>query len=157
MTAMKLFKITQEHHDDFRLLLTRYYREGEDAGTPQAEMDDFISYLFSMCTDGTIEGCIAYADRPVGFVIWNIDTADSPFSNWPGRGTILEIGVIPESRKTGLGRMLAAHAEDKMLKAGITSFYVCAYGPAVEFWKKCGYEKTDRIADNDLPIYAKDL
>ena len=154
---MELTKITSAHCDDFFLLMNRYYREGEDADTPQAEMDDFINYLFGMCTDGTIAGCIAYTDRPVGFVLWNIDTADSPFSNWPGHGTILEIGVIPECRKISLGKVLAVHAETEMRKSGITSFYVCAYGPAVEFWKKCGYEKTDRIADNDLPIYAKDL
>lgn len=153
---MELIKITSVHRNDFGKLLTAYYREGEDADTQQAELDDFIDYLFGMCTDGTISGCIAYYDIPVGFVLWNIDTENSPFSNWPGRGTILEIGVTPECRKTGLGRTLAAHAEAEMRNSGIDSFYVCAYGPAVTFWEKVGYKKTDRIAENDLPIYAKD-
>ncbi len=154
---MELIRITQAQRDEFFGLLTAYYREGEDADTQQAELNDFIGYLFGLCTDGAISGCIAHTDRPAGFVIWNIDTQDSPFSNWPDRGTILEIGVTPEYRQNGMGSKLVRHAESEMQKAGITSFYVCAYGPAVEFWKRCGYEKTDRIAENDLPIYAKDL
>ena len=152
---MEFVKITDNHQTEFYKLLNGYYREGEDADTPQAELDDFISYLFGLCTDGTISGCIAVEDKPLGFVLWNIDTEESPFSNWPGRGTILEIGVAPESRKSGLGSALVAHAESKMHNSGIDTFYVCAYGPAIVFWEKLGYKKTDRFAENDLPIYAK--
>jgi len=151
-----IFKaIAEPDRDIFIQLMTYYYRDGEDANTAQAELDDFISYLFGMCNDGVIHGCIAIAEKPAGFVLWNIDTFDSPFSNWPGRGTILEIGVAPEFRLSGLGSRLVSHAESEMQRAGTYSFYVCAYGPAVEFWKKCGYLKTDMIAGNDLPIYAK--
>lgn len=152
---MKLVTISESHQTVFDQLLTGYYREGEDADTPQAELDDFISYLFGLCTDGTISGAIAFEDKPVGFVLWNIDTEGSPFSNLPGHGTMLEIGVVPEARRSGLGRTLAAHAEAEMSRQGVEKFYVCAYGPAIAFWEKLGYKKTDMIAENDLPIYAK--
>lgn len=149
---MKILPITQEKQDIFHSLLTGYYRDGEDAQTPQEELDAFIGLLFDLCQRNIISGGIAYEDSAVGFVLWGIDTVDFPFSNKPGYGTILEIGVIPSMRGAGLGKKLAEYAEKAM---ACDRFYVCAYGPAERFWKMCHYRDTGEIAENGLKILEK--
>ena len=95
---MKLLPITGERYGDFHRLLTDYYRDGADAETPQETLDEFIEMLFGLCREGTIGGAMAYETAAVGFVLWGMDTEDFPFSNLPGYGTILEIGVVPTAR-----------------------------------------------------------
>lgn len=154
---MTFRNITAADRAEFARLLNAYYREGEDADTPQAEIDQFVDLLFSMCLDGRICGAIASESDYIGFVLWTLDTEDFDFSNWPGHGTILEIGVAPEYRNAGSGGKLAEYAEQQLMENGVNSFYVCAYGPAESFWKKCGYSNTGKIADNGLKIYSKNI
>ncbi len=149
---MIFLPITQDRYDLFHSLLTEYYLEGEDAQTPQEELDAFIELLFDLCQKNTISGRIAFAGSAVGFVLWGIDTVDFPFSNKPGYGTILEIGVIPSMRGDGLGRQLAQYAEEAM---ACEKYYVCAYGPAERFWEKCHYRATGELAENGLKILQK--
>lgn len=139
-------------YEVFHSLMTPYYREGEDADTPQEQLDGFIRYLFGLCETGTISGAVVWEEKPVGFVLWAMDTAGFPFSNKPGYGTILEIGILPEYRGRGYGRKAAAYAENKM---GNEPKYVCVYGPAEAFWKKCGYRESGEIAENGLKIFVK--
>lgn len=149
---MQILPITQESCDVFRSLLTDYYRDGEDAQTPQDELDAFIALLFELCQKVTVSGCIAYEHTATGFALWGIDREDFPFSNKPGYGTILEIGVISAARGMGLGRHLAEFAENAMT---CEKLYVCAYGPAEQFWQKCGYRDTGEVAENGLKIFEK--
>ncbi len=136
----------------FHGLMTAYYREGEDAQTPQEELDAFVGYLYGLVKDGTISGCVAYDEEPVGICLWWIDTEELPFSNKPGWGTILEMGLTPACRGKGLGRELADYALNQM---DVSNFYVCAYGPAEAFWKKCGYEDMGEIASNGLKLLVQ--
>ena len=149
---MMMQPITQVQYDVFRNLLTGYYREGEDARTPQAELDAFIDLMFELCRKNVISGGIAYQGDPIGFVLWGMDTADFPFSNKPGFGTILEIGMIPSMRGRGLGGQLVEYAERAL---GCDDYDICAYGPAERFWQKRGYADTGEIAENGLKILAK--
>ena len=90
--------------------------------------------------------------KPVGICLWWIDTADLPFSNKPGWGTILEMGLTPDNRGKGWGRELAEYALTRM---DVSDFYVCAYGPAEGFWKKCGYEDRGELASNGLKLLVQ--
>lgn len=146
--------IGPEDYPVFHQLLNDYYREGEDAQTPQAEIDGFISYLHDLCLQGRICGAIVHASEPVGFVLWKIDDG-SEFSNLEGFGTILEIGLAPDRRLNGTGWKIVAFAEREMQQLGATGFYVCAYGPAKAFWTKCGYQPSGKQAENGLDIYWK--
>lgn len=139
-------------YEIFHGLLEPYYREGEDAQTPQEELDGFIRYLYTLVQDKVISGAVALLERPAGFVLWAMDTQELPFSNLPGAGTILEIGVIPEYRGNGYGKLLAEFAEKKL---SCETRYVCAYGPAEAFWKKCGYTESGRLAENGLKLLIK--
>lgn len=150
-----IFKpITAEDYPQFHKLLCAYYRDGEDTATEQAELDGFIRYLFDLCLEKRIFGVLATTDSPVGFVLWMIDDG-SLFSNLPSCGTILEIGVVDRYRKNGLGRKLVNHAERQLMARGTTSFYVCAYDPAKDFWTRCGYQDTGKVAENGLNIFEK--
>ena len=136
----------------FHSLLTPYYREGEDAHTPQEQLDGFIGYLYDLLEKGIISGAVAWDKMPVGFVLWALDSIDLPFSNKPGFGTILEIGVLAGFRGKGYGRELSAFAESRM---GNVAKYICAYGPAEVFWEKCGYRESGELAENGLKIFVK--
>lgn len=149
---MKYIPIDETEYALFHELLNAYYRDGEDADTPQTEIDGFIQLLFDLCTRERISGCIAWEDAPMGFVLWNIDTPDGVFSNKPGYGTILEIGVSQAYRGRGIGGQLAAYAESQM---AVEEYYVCAYGPAERFWQKCGYHDSGEIAENGLKLFVK--
>ena len=94
---------------------------------------------------------------PIGFVLWARDTEALPFSEISGAGTILEIGVIPAYRSSGLGSQIVLHAEKQIVSRGVTLCYVSAYGPAQEFWAKCGYVFNGSTASNGLPIMVNDM
>ena len=147
------------HRDDypvFHKLLTAYYRDGEDADTEQAVLDSFIENLFSMVMEGRIQGMFMLLNGEViGFALWMIDTADGIFSEIPGYGTFLEIGIRPAFRGNGLGFQAVAHAEARMKLSGAAHFYVSVYPPAAGFWTKCGYVKSGETASNGLHIYKK--
>ena len=149
---MEFLDIQKVSYDVFHELLNEYYREGEDAQTPQAEIDAFIQYLFDFCQSGKISGAVCMEEEALGFVLWNVDSEDSPFSQKPGFGTILEIGVRKNVRRAGIGRKLVNLAEDLMRT---DRFYVCAYGPAQMFWSRLGYESSGETAENGLPIMVK--
>ncbi len=136
-------------------LLTSYYREGEDADTPQSELDAFIAYLTELLEQRILMGELIYEDdTPLGFVLYAKDGGGYPFSECPGMGTIAEIAVVPEAREKGLGSLLVRRAEEA-LQPGVTQMYVCAHDSAQGFWEKCGYRATGRIANNGLPICVK--
>lgn len=136
-------------------LLTAYYREGEDADTPQSELDAFIAYLTELLEQHILMGELIYEDdTPLGFVIYAKDVEGYPFSECPGMGTIAEIGVVPEARRSGLGRVLVHRAEEA-LRPSVTRMYICAHDSAWGFWEKCGYRATGKTAGNGLPICVK--
>lgn len=149
---MEFLEIQNVSYDIFHNLLDEYYREGEDADTPQTEIDAFVQYLFDLCRTGQISGAVCMDEIPTGFVLWNIDTETGAFSNKPGFGTILEIGVQENLRGAGIGRKLVNLAESRM---DADRYYVCAYGPAQTFWTKCGYALSGEMAENGLPIMTK--
>lgn len=140
----------------FHGLANAYYREGEDADTPQAVLDSFIGFMFEKAVSHEIEGCFAKTENEyIGFALWAVDTADFVFSEIPGYGTILEIGLIPARRSAGHGKAFVSFVEDQLRRKGIDQCYVSAYGPAREFWSRCGYAESGQKAGNGLPMMVK--
>ena len=153
---MKFQELSRVDYPVFHELLTAYYRDGEDADTEQAVLDGFIESLFSMVMEQKIQGAFMVQDGEVaGFALWMIDTPDGIFSEIPGYGTILEIGVSPAYRGNAFGFQMVKHVEAQMKLSGVEHFYVSVYPPADGFWTKCGYRKTEKIASNGLTIYQK--
>ncbi len=136
----------------FCILLNDYYREGEDAATPQEDIDGFLTLLWDLLEKGIISGCILWDKEPLGFALWQIDSKESPFAQHLGWGTILEIGIVPAHRGKGYGGELVRHAEIAM---DAKQNYVCAYGPAEAFWQRCGYCDSGETAENGLKLFVK--
>lgn len=149
---MNYVSISETEFSLFHKLMDAYYREGEDAETSQEEIDEFIRYLYDLCRRNKIQGCVAWDAIPVGFALWNVDYPDGVFSQKPGFGTILEIGISDMFRGKHLGRELAEYALSQL---PVTEYYVCAYGPAESFWKKCGFRDSGEVAENGLKIYVR--
>ena len=149
---MNYVSIANSQYPLFHNLMDAYYREGEDAETPQEEIDGFIQLLYDHCLQGRIQGCVAWDVEPVGFVLWNVDSPEGVFCQKPGFGTILEIGISKEFRGKGFGCELAEFALSQM---SVSQYYVCAYGPAEDFWKKCGFWDSGAIAESGLKIYER--
>lgn len=153
---MEYQAIGRADHAIFWELLNAYYRDGEDADTEQAVLDGFIQDLFAMVMEGRIDGCFLALDGvPAGFVLWMLDREGGMFSELPGWGTFLEIGICPPFRGKGYGYQTVTHIEQQMKQAGVEHFYVSVYPLADGFWTKCGYVKTGDRASNGLYIYKK--
>ncbi len=145
-------------YDAFHELLDPYYREDEDEDTPQEQIDGFIQRLFHMVQEGKISCRLISSDGGnIGFVLWAIDTEQFDFSEIPGMGTILEIGIAKPYRRFGIGAKIVQYVEDQLRHSGMGQCYVSAYGPAQEFWTHCGYQFQNANADNGLPIMVKCL
>ncbi len=111
-----------------------------------------------MVRQGKISCRLIAADRVnIGFVLWAVDTEQLDFSEIPGMGTILEIGIGKPYRRLGIGAKLVQYAEDQLRLSGVSQCYVSAYGPAQEFWSHCGYQFTGTTAGNGLPLMTKCL
>ena len=142
----------------FHELANAYYREGEDADTPQEQVDAFIRFLFEKVMAQEISGCLAKdGNTYAGFALWGVDREDFFFSEMPGLGTILEIGLIPAYRACGHGKALAAFIEKCLQSVNIQRCYVSAYGPAQRFWAHCGYADSGKKAGSGLPIMIKSI
>lgn len=155
---MKYLEIGRKDSGLFHELANAYYREGEDENTPQEEIDAFIRFLFKKVIERDMEGCFAATDDScIGFALWTVDREGFAFSELPGSGTILEIGLIPSCRGAGHGKEFVAFIESCLRAKKAKQCYVSAYGPAQEFWVHCGYTQTGKTAGNGLPILAKKL
>lgn len=155
--AIRYEKIDDTKAAVFHELMVDYYRDAEDLDTPQAEIDGFIGQLFGLIASKSIGGRLVYAegDTAAGFVLWMIDRAESDFSEMPGYGTILEIGLKESYRHQGIGKAIVDFAEARMKQAAAAGFYVLAYGPAQAFWRRRGYSESHRTGTNGLPLLTK--
>ena len=143
---MDYIEICENDYSAFHELANAYYREGEDADTPQEEIDIFIRFLFEKVINHEINGFIAKDKNAyVGFALWGVDTEGSEFSEIPGFGTILEIGFIPSYRSKGNGKELVLYIENYFCKKNVNNCYVSAYGPAQKFWSYCGYVESGKV------------
>ena len=155
---MEYLEICENDYAAFHELANAYYREGEDANTPQDEVDAFIRFLFDKVIHHEISGCFAKEEHElIGFALWAIDTETFAFHEISGFGTILEIGLRPSYRAAGRGKEFVSFIELCLRQKNINQCYVSAYGPSQKFWGHCGYQKSGQQAKNGLPILIKEL
>ena len=153
-------QITPYHpsiRESFADLLTAYFEE-LDAGIPESIVRGSIMDLLDRLTrQHIIHMAAATQDsRIIGFVICQIDSEHSDWCKRPGWGCIRECCVKPGYRGSGIGRRLAAWAEQILKSRGATEVYLTA-DTAQGFWLACGYSNTHEICSNDLEIMTKKL
>ena len=155
---MEFVKISEHDYSEFHRLTNSYYREGEDENTPQEVIDSFVRLMFDKVINNELYGCFVKDEHKyIGFALWAVDSEDFEFSEMPGLGTILEIGLTPSYRSCGLGKKLVTYVENNLQKKNIVQCYVSAYGPAQKFWTSCGYIENGKVASNGLPIMTKTI
>ena len=155
---MDYIEILEDDYCAFHELANAYYRDGEDADTSQEIIDSFIRLMFDKVINKEIYGCFVKDEHKyIGFALWAVDSEDFEFSEIPGFGTILEIGLTPSYRSHGLGKNLVTYVENNLQKKKIAQCYVSAYGPAQKFWSGCGYIENGLKASNGLPIMIKTI
>ena len=155
---MDYIEICEDDYSAFHELANAYYREGEDADTLQEIIDSFVRLMFDKVINNEIYGCFVKDEQKyIGFALWAVDSEKFEFSEIPGFGTILEIGLSPLYCKHGLGEKLVLYVENNLQKKKIAQCYVSAYGPAQKFWANCGYVENGTKASNGLPIMIKTI
>ena len=155
---MEYVTIGANDYSEFHELANSYYREGEDENTSQEVIDSFARMMFDKVVNNEIFGSFVKEEQKyIGFALWAIDTEDFAFCRMPGFGTILEIGLIPSYRSSGLGKNLVAYIENCLQKNKIAQCYVSAYGPAQKFWASCGYAENGKVASKGLPVMVKSI
>ena len=111
---MTFTEISTNDYPLFHDLLNDYYREGEDEGTEQEVIDSFIMLLFDKVTGREIDGCIVKENgEALGFALWAVDREGFDFSEIPGYGTVLEIGIVKQYRNRGYGLKLFEKSQRK--------------------------------------------
>ena len=154
---MEYFKIDDSNYQSFKCLAYDYYKDGEDAETPDDDIYAFIRTLFEMIDFRQIFGYLAYIGKQAaGFCIWGIDGEHFPFSEMRGYGTIMEIGIVKSMQRKGLGKEFVSYIEADMSNNGVDKCYVSAYGKALKFWSLCDYEAIGKTAGNGLPLMTKE-
>ena len=109
---MEFVRISEHDYGEFHRLTNSYYREGKDENPPQEVIDSFVRLMFDKVINNEIYGCFVKDEHKyIGFALWAVDTEDFAFSEMPGFGAILEIGLTPSYRASGLGKNLVAHIE----------------------------------------------
>ena len=142
----------------FEELLVTYFTVDLGSDIP----DDIIrSKLMDLINKQSAEQLIHVAlamenDTAIGFSIYQIDGSDSDWCKRPGWGFIREFYIANSWRHLGYGTALADYSEQKLMELGTRQIYLTS-DDAMDFWIHCGYQKTEEICSNDLPILEKIL
>ncbi len=95
--------------------------------------------------------------KPVGFIIYQIDTPRSDWCQKEGFGFIRELYIEKNFRKRGLGKLLFTHVEKILEDKSVEQIYLTA-DDAGEFWERCGFTKTSEVGyKNQIPIFLKHI
>ena len=95
-----------------------------------------------------------------GFMIYQVDSADSDWCEKEGLGFVREIYVLPEARRDGLASQLLQRAENTLKPiVKVPQLYVtCDSEKGQKFWKNQGFVPTGEICEkNNSPVFIKNL
>lgn len=117
--------------------------------TPELLREKIVPLLLGTWERGAGSLALCFAEgRCAGFVCYQVDSEKSDWCKRPGWGLIREFYIVPEFRRRGYGRILAAYAV-KRLREQSASLYLTAHDDAAAaFWAACGFRKTGEINQN---------
>ncbi len=141
----------------FRDLLARYFREDLHLPLSDAQADGLAEDIYAE-TAADVPLVLAFRrGRPVGFVNYQLDHAESSWCFHPGWGCIRELYVAPEHRGGGIARALVYRAAKAAKKGGAPVLYLTA-DEAIPFWQALGFVRSGRINEkNGLEELEKPL
>jgi len=116
------------------------------------ELSDLIDH---QCQQKIIHVDLVMIEQTIaGFSVYQLDTPESDWCKRPGWGFIREFYVVPQFRKLGIGKLLAAHTESALRTLGAAHLYLTSTD-GVPFWQCCGWHLTEELCSNDQYILEK--
>lgn len=156
--ALQVLPLSGDTYADFSRMMKAYYQETIPQELPADVIDGYIQNLYRLVLTNDLRGGIAADGEVLGFALWEVDASGAVYSELPGYGTILELGIQPEYRGRGYGRQLTEYVQGRLLEEDVIGFYVCADETSREFWEKCGYRNVGgRTASNGLPMLLRGI
>ena len=125
----------------FIQMFTTYFIDDLKHDLPPAIIENRIcDFILGQLEKGIVRLDLALlSGRPVGFVLYQIDTPQSDWCKRENWGFIRELYIEKAYRMTGYGKRLAAHAERRLCKMGAKEIYLMPDENARDFWRACGY------------------
>lgn len=160
MNIPELKRVTGENAETFHRLMAEYACE-LDKNQGRITDGEILkkwtdSILAKQGEDRFLRLCFS-EDRAVGFVYGKVDREGDMGFIRPGYGYVMELYVIPEYRRRGIGRLMTEKLEDHFAGLCAKGIYLTA-DPVTgkPFWEAMGYICTgERSPENGLYFYEK--
>lgn len=94
---------------------------------------------------------LRHEGNAIGFVHAKIDRDERP-----GWGYILEFYVVPEMRRTGMGRLLYGHIAEIFRARAISQVWLSSHPKAEIFWQSVGFHDTGEF-EGHQKVMASDI
>lgn len=160
MNRAELKRVTEDNAEIFHSLMADYARELDKNQGRNTDGEILKKWADSIIAkqgeDRFLRLCIL-GDRAAGFVYGKVDREGDMGFIRPGYGYVMELYVIPEYRRRGLGRVMAERLEDFFAGRCTDGVYLTA-DPVTgkPFWEAMGYICTgERSPENGQYFYEK--
>ena len=150
--------LTFEDQNAFARMLASYFRDDLKKDWPEEIIRERIAGLIlKQYEDGLIRILLAFQqETPVGFAVYQFDSANSDWCKRPGWGFIREFHISRPFRAAGFGRFLAAETERCLRDTGAENVYLTT-SEALPFWLRCGYSPEEIPVSDGMHSLSKKL
>lgn len=153
---------SEENHKDFEKLFINYWLM--DLKNDHT-VDVIKIKVINECIVPHLKKGATFADmiyennKPVGFILYQVDKSISDWCKREGWGFIREFHIEKTHRKRGYGSMMVGHMESKLKEKNVKNIYLTTDNDVAKlFYKSCFYLDSGEIDDtNNGSIFVKSL
>lgn len=155
----QIVRYSPAHFSSFKELFNKYFLNDLEISLSDEQLNKTCTEVGRLSDD-----CISPLDllivngAAIGFIEYQIDSAQSNWCEKEGWGFIRELHVAPDFRRKGLGKALVTHAEGTLVGLSAQSFYLTSSSSAAAqaFWVRMGYRDSGTLSTlNGQPIFIK--
>lgn len=98
-------------------------------------------------------------DILIGFAMYAIDLGGIKGILEAGYGYIMELYIVPDYRRKGMGSQVFQYIENILKKDGTSKIYLTPDSASgIPFWRALGFMDSGKIdPDNKMPIYIREI
>ncbi len=149
--------LTPENYKILKDMMRAMYKE-TSGNASEDEIEKQILQFFDLLQEGKIKARLSRKGSTyMGFIFYMKDEKNTPYTQISGYGTVLQLGVLPKYRTSGIGTLMLKYAEDELKFLNIEGYYVRVTDENKDFFKKQGYQKTRYFDENNCAIYKKSV
>lgn len=134
------------------------FQESPEDNIPKKYLPGILCTLYGETKKYSLWVCLCFTDnKPIGFMMAQIDTKQNPLCKREGWGFIREFYIVPDLRRRGYGSKLCSFTETLLYSNGAKDIYLTADSKFGEpFWESMGYSYSGKVDDkNGDKIYEK--